>query len=82
MAEPKSVSARLLKIVTENIGVSQSEVGMGTRFNEDLGCDSLDMIEIVMGIEEEFDIEIPDEDFERVQTFEQAVAYVVGKVKG
>lgn len=83
MAEPKSVNTRLLKVITDNLGVSQSEVGMSTRFNEDLGCDSLDLVEIVMGIEEEFFIEILEEEFvAQAPTFAQAVTFIENRIRG
>ena len=67
---------RVIKIIVEQLGVKEEEVKEGARFNEDLGADSLDTVELVMALEEEFDIEIPDEDAEKIQTVNDAIEYI------
>jgi acyl carrier protein len=71
-----SIDERVKKIVVEQLGVKEEEVNTGSAFVEDLGADSLDTVELVMALEEEFDIEIPDEDAEKITTVQQAVDYV------
>ena len=67
---------RVRKVVVDRLKVSDDEVSGQASFIEDLGADSLDVVDLVMGLEEEFDIEIPDEDAERIQTVGQAVDYI------
>ncbi|HAW49629.1 TPA: acyl carrier protein [bacterium] len=67
------------KIVVEQLGVSESQVTMEASFIDDLGTDSLDTVELVMALEEEFGIEIPDEDAEKIRTVGDAVRYVQEK---
>jgi len=69
------------KIVAQQLDVTEDQVTSETRFIDDLGADSLDIVELVMTIEEEFDIEIPDEDAERIATVGDAIAYVEEKKK-
>ena len=71
-----SIDERVKKIVVEQLGVKEEEVNTGSAFVEDLGADSLDTVELVMALEEEFDIEIPDEDAEKITTVQQAIDYV------
>ena len=70
---------RVKKVVVEKLEVSEDEVTVEASFTEDLGADSLDMVELVMGIEAEFDIEIPDEDTEKIATVKDAVDYIDAK---
>lgn len=63
-------------IIVEQLGVEEEEVTMGASFIEDLGADSLDIVELVMALEEEFDLEIPDEDAEKIKTVADAVKYI------
>jgi acyl carrier protein len=63
-------------IIAEQLGVDESEVAMESSFIEDLGADSLDIVELVMALEEEFDIVIPDEDAEKIRTVGEAVRYI------
>jgi acyl carrier protein len=70
---------RVKKVVVERLKVSEDEVTESASFVDDLGADSLDVVDLVMGLEEEFDLEIPDEDAEKIQTVEQAVTYIDGK---
>ncbi len=75
MAE-KSIEQRVKDIIVEQLGVNPDQVTPEAKFIEDLGADSLDTVELVMALEEEFDIEIPDEDAEKIQTVGQAVDYI------
>ena len=67
---------RITKIIKEQLGVEESEVKPDARFVDDLGADSLDTVEILMAIEEEFGIEIPDEDAESAKTVEDVISYI------
>jgi acyl carrier protein len=71
---------KVQKIVAEQLGVDASEVKPEANFANDLGADSLDTVELVMALEEEFDIEIPDEAAEKILTVQQAVDYINDKV--
>ena len=71
-----SVEDRVQKIVWEQLGVSAEEVKLEASFIDDLGADSLDTVELVMAFEEEFEIEIPDEEAEGIQTVKNAVDYI------
>ena len=71
-----SVEERVKKIVVEQLGVNEGEVKPGASFVDDLGADSLDTVELVMALEEEFDCEIPDEQAEKITTVQQAIDYV------
>lgn len=73
---------RIKKVVVEQLDVSDDEVSQDASFEDDLGADSLDVVELVMGLEEEFDIEIPDEDAEKIKTVSDAVSYIEEKAKG
>jgi acyl carrier protein len=67
---------RLKKIVAEQLGVDESEVTPQASFVDDLNADSLDLVELIMSLEEEFGMEIPDEDAERIRTVQEAVDYI------
>ena len=71
-----NVDERIKKIVAEQLGVEEDQVTMEASFMDDLGADSLDTVELVMALEEEFDIEISDEDAEKIQTVKNAIDYV------
>ena len=71
-----SVEERVKKIVVEQLGVKDEEVKEDASFVDDLGADSLDTVELVMALEEEFETEIPDEEAENITTVQQAVDYV------
>ena len=71
-----TVEARVKKIVVEQLGVKEDEVTNDASFVDDLGADSLDTVELVMALEEEFETEIPDEDAEKITTIQQAVTYI------
>ena len=72
---------RVKKVVVEQLDVNADEVTPQASFVEDLGADSLDMVELTMAFEEEFDIEIPDEDAEKITTVQDAVNYLEEKTK-
>ena len=67
---------RVSEIIVEQLGVSRDDIGSESSFTDDLGADSLDLVEMVMAMEEEFGVEIPEEDSEKLQTFGDAVAYL------
>ncbi|MYC87328.1 MAG: acyl carrier protein [Gemmatimonadales bacterium] len=73
-------AARVREIIAQELGVEQEKVVDDANFVDDLGADSLDTVELVMAFEEEFGIEIPDEDAERMQTVQEAIAYLNEKV--
>ncbi len=72
---------RVKKVVVEQLEVSPDEVTAEASFVEDLGADSLDQVELVMALEEEFDLEIPDEEAERITTVQSAVTYITEKAQ-
>jgi acyl carrier protein len=72
---------RVKKVVVEQLDVAEDEVTPTASFVDDLGADSLDVVELVMGLEEEFDVEIPDEDAEKITTVQEAVSYIDEKAK-
>jgi len=74
------IFSKVKDIVVEQLGVDEGEVAMSTSFVNDLGADSLDIVELIMAMEEEFDIEIPDEDAESIGTVEDVVSYVLKKM--
>ena len=71
-----SIEDRVKQIVVEQLGVSEDEVSGDSSFVDDLGADSLDTVELVMALEEEFNCEIPDEEAEKISTVQHAVDYV------
>ncbi len=73
------VADRVKKIVLEHLGVEESKVVESASFLDDLGADSLDTVELVMAFEEEFGVEIPDEDAEKIQTIKDAVTFIESK---
>ncbi len=70
------IAKRVKEIVAEQLGVEESQVVPEASFMDDLGADSLDTVELVMALEEEFDIEIPDEAAEKIQTVNDAIEYI------
>ncbi|NLM26128.1 MAG: acyl carrier protein [Firmicutes bacterium] len=71
---------RVKDIIVEQLGVNPEEVTLKAHFVDDLGADSLDVVELVMAFEEEFDLQIPDEDAEKISTVEDAVEYIKGEI--
>lgn len=76
------IESRVRDIIVNELGVESSKVTAEASFVDDLGADSLDTVELVMAFEEEFGIEIPDEDAEKMETVGDAVAYLEGKEQG
>jgi acyl carrier protein len=72
----ENIEARVKKIVAEQLGVNESEIKNESSFVDDLGADSLDTVELVMALEEEFECEIPDEEAEKIATVQQAIDYI------
>ena len=77
-----SVDERVKQIIVEQLGVDEAEVTPNASFVDDLGADSLDSVELVMAFEEAFEIEIPDEDAEKIRTVKDAVDYINSHAKG
>jgi len=75
------VYERLKKLIVEQLGVAAEQVKPEAKFQEDLGADSLDVVDLVMKIEEEFGIEVPDEDAQKIVTVKDAVEYIEKKMK-
>lgn len=76
MTDISNIEARVKKIIIEQLGVKDEQVTTDAHFVEDLGADSLDTVELVMALEEEFELEIPDEDAEKITTVQQAIDYI------
>ena len=75
------IADRVKKIVVEHLGVDEDKVVEKASFIDDLGADSLDTVELVMAFEEEFGVEIPDEDAEKIQSVQNAIDYVAAKAE-
>ena len=71
-----NIDERVKSVVVKQLGVKEEDVKNDSKFIDDLGADSLDTVELVMGLEEEFDTEIPDEEAEKITTVKQAIDYV------
>jgi acyl carrier protein len=82
MPEAAKVEDKVKSIIVEQLGVDEGEVTPSASFVDDLGADSLDTVELVMAFEEAFDIEIPDEDAEKIKTVKDAVDYIAKNSKG
>jgi acyl carrier protein len=78
----QDIPKKVTDILVDKLGIAESEITPDANFVKDLGIDSLDYAEIVMEFEQAFDIRIPDDDAEKLQTFGQAVKYIQEKVKG
>ena len=74
-----SVEDKVKEIIVDQLGVDEKQINSEASFIDDLGADSLDTVELVMALEEEFDIEIPDEDAEKIATVQNAVDYIKGQ---
>ncbi|HOQ67000.1 MAG TPA: acyl carrier protein [Candidatus Atribacteria bacterium] len=75
------VLSKVKEIVVDQLGVDEDDVSLDASFIDDLGADSLDIVELIMAFEEEFDIEIPDDDAERITTVGEAVEYIESRVE-
>lgn len=71
-----AIEARIKAIVADQLGVAEEEIKPESRFIEDLGADSLDIVELVMAMEEEFETDIPDEEAEKIQTVQDTIDYI------
>jgi acyl carrier protein len=80
--EKSSIRGKVIDIVCEQMGASRDKITNETSFINDLGADSLDTVELVMEFEDEFDLNIPDEDAEKIQTVGDAIAYIESHVVG
>lgn len=76
----ENIEPRVKKIVAEQLGVNEGEIKNESSFVDDLGADSLDTVELVMALEEEFECEIPDEEAEKIATVQQAIDYIKSHV--
>jgi acyl carrier protein len=77
----ENIEQRVKKIVAEQLGVNEADIKIDSSFVDDLGADSLDTVELVMALEEEFECEIPDEEAEKITTVQQAVDYINNNLK-
>ena len=75
----KSIEARVKDIIVDQLGVNADQVTPEAKFVEDLGADSLDTVELVMAFEEEFEIEVPDEEAEKLQAVEDVIKYITSQ---
>ncbi len=75
-----NIEERVKKIVCEQLGVKEEDVKPSSSFVDDLGADSLDTVELVMALEEEFETEIPDEDAEKLTTVQEAIDYIIANL--
>lgn len=76
-----TIEERVKRIIAEQLGVSENEVTNEASYEDDLGADSLDAVELVMALEEEFNLEIPDEEAEKLKTVQQSVDYIQAHAK-
>ncbi|MBF0492829.1 MAG: acyl carrier protein [Deltaproteobacteria bacterium] len=76
-----SVENKIIRIISEQLGISEDEIQGDSNFVEDLGADSLDIVELIMAMEEEFEMEIPDEEAEKLLMVQDVVEYVKKRVK-
>ncbi|MHB9145389.1 MAG: acyl carrier protein [Symbiobacteriia bacterium] len=76
MATKEAIFEKVKGIIVEQLGVEEGDVTLEASFIDDLGADSLDIVELIMALEEEFDLEIPDEDAEKIGTVDDAVTYI------
>ncbi len=77
----QEIESKVIKIIAEKLGIDESEIKPEASFIDDLGADSLDIVELVMELEEEYGIEIPDEDAEKIKTVQDAIDYIKEKTQ-
>lgn len=82
MPTREEIETKVISIVSEQMGVDKSEISSDTSFVNDLNADSLDTVELVMELEDEFETSIPDEDAEKIQTIRQAVDFIANQMEG
>jgi len=75
------IESKIIKIVADQLNVDESEINSDSSFVDDLGADSLDTVELVMAFEEEFGVEIPDDDAEKIQSAQNAIDYIAAKAE-
>jgi acyl carrier protein len=80
MADRQEIFAKIVPIITEQLEIESAKIKLSSRLIDDLSADSLDAVEIVMGIEEKFNIEIPDAEIDKIKTVEDIVQYLATKV--
>lgn len=76
-----TIETKIKEIIAEQLGLREDEISTQSSFLEDLGADSLDIVELIMAMEEEFDLEIPDEDAEKILTVQDSINYVLEKAQ-
>ena len=76
MADEKTIESKVISIIVEQLGVKEDQVVPEAKFIEDLGADSLDTVELVMALQEEFGIEVPDEEAEKLQSVSDVIKYI------
>ncbi len=77
----QEIESKVIKIIAEKLGIEEDEIKPEASFVDDLGADSLDIVELVMELEEEYGIEIPDEDAEKIKTVQDAINYIKDKTQ-
>lgn len=77
----ESVEKRVKDLVVEKLGVKEEDVKNEASFADDLGADSLDTVELVMALEDEFDMEVPEEEYEKITTIQEAIDYIKSKIE-
>jgi len=82
VSSPTDIETKVKGIVSEQLNVPKEDIRFDSKFVDDLKADSLDVVELVMEFEEEFEITIPDEDYEKIQTVGDAVKYITRKLSG
>jgi len=82
MGDAQNIKGRINKIIADQLGIDEKSIQIGDSFTDDLGADSLDVVELVMALEEEFEIEIPDEDAEKISTVQDTVNYLTADPEG
>lgn len=77
----QAIESKIQEILSEQLGIREEEIKSDANFIEDLGADSLDIVELIMAMEEEFELEIPDEDAEKIMTVQNCIDYVLSKLQ-